>query len=322
MYKFLYIMSKIMQFVEKNEKLIFFILLMLYCLTLFSTYLFTTIPYSQGWGNYYADLVFSGKFPYRDFYYYLPPYNLILDCLLWMASFGHLILYQIYRLIERLIMIGLVYNLLCKITKPRYACIGTCVGTAMFVAIVYDLIGDYNQTCLLFTVILTALYFKYIENFNSKNITKQYVLLFFSGIIIGLSFLLKQPLFVAECLIFFPLLTASFIMNKKEGYFKSLGISLIGIIIPIGIASFILAINGAFIPFINQVYLGASGKGSIFNILFVLFRACIKYKYILLSIAILLFLFFKSKNTKDANEKKLNIILLLLIAVIFLVAFT
>ena len=39
-------------------------------------YFNNTYPISEGWGINYAELMFHGKVPYRDFYYYLPPLNL------------------------------------------------------------------------------------------------------------------------------------------------------------------------------------------------------------------------------------------------------
>lgn len=305
-------MKKIINFIKKHEKILFLSILTIFCIVFFSSYFFTTFPYSQGWGEFYADLVFDGKIPYKDFYYYLPPYNLILDCIFWKLSFGHFIIYCLFRFAERIVMIWLIYLLLCKIFKPRFACIGTCVGTAMFGATVFDIIGDYNQTSLLLSIVLTIIYFKYVENLNSS-LKKQYKYLFIAGIVIGLSFTLKQPLFVAESLIFFTLITLVFILNKKKNYIKSLGISILGIIIPIALISIILILNNAFIPFINQVYLGASGKGGISNILLVLIKACLKYKFILLSSSIILCMLLNNKNIKDKKYITLSSILLVMI---------
>lgn len=315
-------MKKIAYFIQKYEKTFFFVLLVVFCILFLSTYLFTTIPLTQGWGEFYVDIISSGKVPYKDFYYYIPPLNLIIDTIFWKLSFGHLIIYQIYRVIERLTMIGLLYSLLCKVTKPRYACLASCVGATMLSGVIWDIVGDYNQTCLLLTIILTTLYYKYAENFNSSQ-KKQYGLLFLAGLTIGISFLLKQPLFGVECLIFFPLITICFIIKHKKHYLKSLLISLLGIIIPISIASIVMVLNGSFIPFINQVYFGASGKGSIYNILMVVFTACFKYKYILISALFILYFYLKNKELNEKNSKEIKYlaltIFLVLASTIFLV---
>ena len=42
-----------------------------------------TFPISEGWNVNYVELIWHGKVPYRDFYYYLPPLNLLVDAVLW-----------------------------------------------------------------------------------------------------------------------------------------------------------------------------------------------------------------------------------------------
>ena len=46
---------------------------------LYSMLYINTMPVSEGWGIFYVEQLFQGKVPYRDFYYYLPPLNLVLD---------------------------------------------------------------------------------------------------------------------------------------------------------------------------------------------------------------------------------------------------
>ena len=38
-----------------------------------------TFPISEGWNVNYVELIWHGKVPYRDFYYYLPPLKLLVD---------------------------------------------------------------------------------------------------------------------------------------------------------------------------------------------------------------------------------------------------
>lgn len=314
------ILLTINNFINKYEKLLFLMIVLILCFFFFYSFSIHTIPYTQGWGNAYVDLVFSGKFPYRDFYYYLPPLNIIIDCILWPLSFGHMFLYFLWRLAERMLIIVLVYNLLCKVSKPRYACIGTFIGFIMFSATVYDLVGDYNQTAVLLTVIVSYIYCKYLECFNN-NQKGEYKYLLLSGIFIGLSFLHKQPLFVAQCIIYFIILTANFIMKHKSNYFKSLLITIAGILIPISIFSLILAVNGAFIPFIKQVYLVDSPKGGLVSIILSLIRICINYKYILFSAMIFILLYVEkyliSSKKENYDKKVIKRVIRLLVIIVF-----
>lgn len=315
---------KIVEFLEKHEKGIFLFLTMLFCSLYYLSYTIHNMPYTNGWGNAYADLIFAGQFPYRDFYYYLPPLNLIIDCILWGLSFGHLFIYVLFRFIERFIIIGLIYNLLCKFAKPRYVCIGVILGSFMFAATVYDLIGDYNQTTLLLAVLLTMVYIKYIdivENSNSINSKKEYIYLLLGGFVIGLSFLHKQTIFLAECVVFFIVLTVYFILNKKRNYIKSVLITLLGICIPITVASIILIANNAFFPFINQVYLNVDSKGSIFSFMTAIVVGCSEYRCLIITFLVTLFLFASKLFLNKPTQQNKIIKYLLLLSVIIFVLF-
>lgn len=296
--------NKILKFIEKHEQGFFLSIVLFFCSIYYISYTIHNVPYTQGWGNAYADLVFSGKFPYRDFYFYIPPLNLIIDCIFWKLSFGHLIVYVLFRFIERLVIIWLAYNLLCKLAKPRYVSVGVILGAFLLSATVYDIIGDYNQTTLLLTIILVNIYNKYMEIAQSAEFDKrEYKYLFLGGLIIGLSFLHKQTIFLAQCIVFFIILTIYFIINHKKQYIKSILITLAGILIPVAIALLIFAINGAAFQFLEQVYLNVDSKGSLASMLTLIFRLCLKWKYVILSIALTIYIYF-SKYFIKAKEKE------------------
>ena len=64
-----------------------------------------TFPISEGWNVNYVELIWHGKVPYRDFYYYLPPLNLLVDAVLWKLSFGSLLLYRLWWLLQPLLFL-------------------------------------------------------------------------------------------------------------------------------------------------------------------------------------------------------------------------
>ena len=299
--------AKALEYFEKNEKIFFGLIIATFSLLFYMSYTIHNIPYTAGWGNSYADMMIAGKMPYRDFYYYLPPGNLLIDLVLWKFSFGHIFIYTMYRVIERIIIILGMYNLLCKFSKPRYAAIGAMLGAIMLSAQHYDMIGDYNQTTLLLGIILTSIYVKYVEKANKSETTdkEQLKYLLLGGNIIGISFLVKQTIFLAEILIFFIALTIFFIMNRKKSYIKSIIITFLGILIPITIISVWLLINNAFIRFLEQVYLKVDSKGSVISILSSYVLICLTPKNILAVTSIILIsrikLFFKSKK-QEKND--------------------
>ena len=111
-----------------------------------SIYFANTMPITEGWNVNYAELVLHGKFPYRDFYYYLPPLNILIDVMLWKLSFGSLFIYRAWWLVQRIAIYELMFRLLCRYFN-RYAAFAACAFSAILcTASVYDLFGDYNQT--------------------------------------------------------------------------------------------------------------------------------------------------------------------------------
>lgn len=312
------IINNIDDYIDKHSRGIFLILIILFILCVSSTYIFTTFPLSSGWGQHYSNLMLSGKVPYKDFYYYLPPYNLLLDTVIWKLSCGHFIVYVLFRLVERVLIFSILFKLLCKFVKPKHAFISTICSYLLFIGTVYDLIGDYNQTMLLFAVLLTYSYIKFAEYFKTDN-KKQYRQLFISGLLIGLSFTLKQPLFLSEVLIFFPILTFIYIFNKRKDYFKSLAISVSGILIPIIITLGSLFLCGAAGQFMSQVYLGGSGKGGVSSLITVLIDCCINFKFLLISSFIIAYFYLRRKQVNvGLNDKEKNyLVILVLVSLVF-----
>ena len=84
----------------------------------------------------------------------------------------------------------------------------------------------------------------------------------------GLLFYSKQTYFVATFLVFFAALSYLCWTEKNRNYGWYLLYAAIGVLIPLGLLSAWLAINGAFIPFIEQVFLNVDSKGSIASLIF------------------------------------------------------
>lgn len=301
----------------KHEKLVFAIVLIGVSLVYFSFYLYRTIPYTEGWGLFYSGLIKDGKFPYRDFYYYLPPLNLILDSLLWDASFGKIIIYRIWRLLERELIIVIFYLLLTKVAKPRYAWIASFLGIILATATVYDLGGDYNQTCDLALILLCWSLVNWATSFHNNEERKEKRWLFLAGFIIGLSFLLKQTIFAAEVILFFVLLTV-LVIKKKKKYFPRVFTTVFGALVPVAITMIILLMNGAFKAFWEQVFIYTDSKGSFADILLAAPRIVLTKENILPALIFIgmFYLWFKIKHyglTIDLQRKASAIFVIVII---------
>lgn len=261
------------------------IVLLVLFISYFGVYWNRLIPYSEGWGINYAELISSGKVPYRDFYFYMPPLNLFIDWLFWKLSFHYIIIYRLWRCLERLVIGILLYKVLKKVTKPEYACIASFLGLVIEAATVYDLLGDYNQTSNLLILIMIKLLIDYIDIFSIDE-RKEKRKLFYCGIVLGLIFLLKQTVFLAVSVLYFGVLTYIFIVNRKRDYIRSVLAVAAGILVPIFLVFLYLWYNAAFVEFILQVYLDMDAKGSVLDILLAFPRAILNYKTIILTLAI------------------------------------
>ena len=133
-----------------------------------SIYFANTMPITEGWNVNYAELVLHGKFPYRDFYYYLPPLNILIDVMLWKLSFGSLFIYRAWWLVQRIAIYELMFRLLCRYFN-RYAAFAACAFSAILcTASVYDLFGDYNQTIPFLSVLLLYCVLGFAEAADKK----------------------------------------------------------------------------------------------------------------------------------------------------------
>lgn len=297
-----------------HEKLLFGILTVLMCALYCIGPMEHTIPWTEGWGEAYADLMDAGKFPYRDFYYYMPPADLLFTWVLWKISFRNLFIYSCYRLIERLLIFALMYYIIVKFSKPIVAALSTFIGCVVLSAVVYDLIGDYNQSALLYIEVLCILLIQYLQEYYSRS-KSSLIKLFCIGLCIGASFWLKQPLFISEALITFFILTAFFVRNSIPKYFKSLLTTISGILIPIGACFTVMLLKHALPEFINQVFLTNSKGNSLIDMFLVAFRYSLKWSYafFILILAFVGICVYKCNNCKLNKKSGFAIAVLLVI---------
>lgn len=230
-----------------------------------SLYFFNTFPISEGWNVNYAELFLHGKMPYRDFYYYLPPLSLLLDTILWKLSFGFLIVYRFWYLVQRIAIYLLLYRLLCRYFHWKYAAISCAIAEILCTAEVYDLFGDYNQTVSFLAVLLAYCAVEFVRAEVTRQKCKN---LFLAGIVLGLMFLCKQTIVVAAFLVYIVALIVHCAINKDKNFLRYVLVTAAGALVPIALVAMWLAANDALVPFIHQVFLSASGKGSILRIAF------------------------------------------------------
>lgn len=221
-----------------------------------------TFTLSEGWSRIWCGLISNGKIPYKDFYYYLPPLNLIFDLIFNKISSGYFIIYRLLRLIERVIVVEILF-LVLKRRLPVFYSLMACFLTVVFAcANPMDTGGDYNQTAQLFVVLWMAVLNKYVETDDKS----KWLYLLLSGVVLGGMFWVKQPVFVSSVLTFIVIALLFSVISKKIQIKYILYVCL-GIFIPIACLFVWLLFKGALRDFIYQVYLDSDSKGSLFRIL-------------------------------------------------------
>lgn len=270
-------------------------------------YFNNTYPISEGWGINYAELMFHGKIPYRDFYYYLPPLNLLIDAVFWKLSFGSLLVFRGWYLLQRIVLYVSLFRILRRYFDQNYAFVACALTSIIATADVYDLLGDYNQTVALLVV---PLMYAAIAFINSPQRMSKLLALAWAGVVIGLMFLTKQTIFAASFAIFFIALTVFCIINKDKDYLWYCLSVAIGVLIPLSIALIYLLCNGALVPFFEQVFLNVSGKGSVYNIF--IESVLIKLRHTnLWGVVLLAFALFTNKKQKSLSNALMLIAIVL-----------
>lgn len=277
-------------------------------------YFSNTFPLSEGWFVNYVELFLQGNVPYRDFYYFLPPFTLILDTVFWKLSFGMLIVFRGWYLAERILIYLLGYRFLCRHFNWKTATIACVISEILCTADSFDFFGDYNQNMILLAILLAyaASNFARAAEFKAK---KRY--LFQAGIVLGLLFLCKQTIVLASAIIYIIALSVHCVFHKDKNWGRYVASVALGAVIPIGIVSVYLLANNAFVPFIQQVFLSADGKGSFADIILGTPATTLQHR-LQWALALVLFLItlLSQKTLKSKNFQTLCSVLLIAVAVL------
>lgn len=281
-------------------------------------YLNRCYPVNEGWHIAYADLVTKGRVPYRDFYYYMPPLDIFLNCILWKFSGGFFLVFRILRMLERLLIFLLLYHELKNLVKPLYAWFSCLIGGIFLSANVYDLMGDYNQTVELLCVLLACIMIRFVHTKNEK---KKAVWMVTAGGILGLSFLHKQTLIVASGATLF-LFLIFYCYTQKESFAKRFAQAFAGLLIPVSFCICYLLKNHAWKQFLEQVFFSADSKGgSLFDIIIApLIEITKQHHLLIIACGIILYYFLTLGQNK--SDKKLNIFRIFTLLIVFLEIFS
>lgn len=247
-----------------NEKIVYGILLALAVIVYNFTWLNKTFTMSEGWSRVYISMMSEGKVPYRDFYYFLPPLNLLIDTIFWKLSFGYFFVFRLWRLAERILIIELMYHLVNKKLSCFLSAVVCFLGAIVSSANVYDLVGDYNQTVQLLIVLLVYCVVHYFDADNDRSKCKWMLL---AGVVGGCMVAVKQTVAVASVIVFGLLFLILAVCGKEKKLLRVIIQVSIGGAVPLAILGMYLLGTHSFSEFIYQVFQDTSSKGSLYDIL-------------------------------------------------------
>lgn len=262
--KYIFKISNKLSKFDKFYWIIPLLVILIYNMIFFNKYL----PLTEGWFSTYAWMLNHGQFPYKDFYFILPPFYLVLMSV-FTTIFGYSILYlRIFGILVILLMTYFLY-------KNLKIIFGTAIGSFVaIIGIIYYQSGsthiayDFLHFLTLFSLIQSYFLLKYINTLNSKtNVTLKWV--FWGGLFAGLAFLTKQSNgMMITAFSFAGLSLLSLSKGVKEAFKTSLSY-ISGFAVPVLLTVLWLFANSSFSQFINQVFLGgASAKGGMSAIFF------------------------------------------------------
>lgn len=247
------------------------VLTLLYHILFFNRF----FPIQEGWFNVYAHYVRSGCVPYRDFYFFLPPLYLLKITALLNIFGDAFITFRIYAVIERILLISLVYAVYLRFARPRTAFLAALLSLFMYAGASVDVIYSYYQTCMLLGVL--SLYFLVLA--LEREGRWQFIAL--SAAFAGLSFMCKQS---TGLFILLAVPAAILVAFRATGLRRSA--SLLAVYCGFAALSVVpfllwLGLSGALPPFVSQVFLGGvASKGSLVTMLFGFFKVLFSVKYL------------------------------------------
>lgn len=240
-----------------------------------------------GWNQFCARLMDDGKFPYRDYFYYLPPLYLWLARAIIKVTNGNFLLYRVYGIVERIVIQIIIFKILKRFFKMEHVWLASFLGELISCLSLFDGYGDYNQTKKLLIVLNVYFAVRFFESLEGKK-SKKICCLWMAalGCSLGLGVLCVQTglVYFATILI---VLAWYFISKKQRIGLAYIFDYVVSFSVPIIAASIYLYANGALGAFIDQIFLSGNSKGEVGSIILNFFKGFIKIDSLLLAAALI-----------------------------------
>lgn len=260
-------------------------------------------PITEGWFQDYSRYMMEGQIPYKDFYVPVPPGFIYLSTVL-RSFFGDtFIYYRIYGLIERIILVTIVYFILKKIYPDKIVFVAMLTGSVVYIANVQDIFYGYYQSSFLFSIIVLYIVIRMFDNYNLNSV---YYWSSVFGLFSVISFVFKQtiggllPIVLGIVFVFLTMRK-----NRRKTFLCGV-ISFFSAVSILAIIGYVLSLENALLPCIEQIFRGAQSKGNFSEIFFGFIPRLINNVHpIIVVICSLFFIIYAIyKNAFDNSVKK------------------
>jgi hypothetical protein len=247
---------------------------------------------SNGWFYFYGQQILHGNIPYRDFYLYVPPLHPLKFAALSVLFGDGLIVPRIAAVVERVLVALIVYCWLLRIFTIGPSFLGSLLGVIAFCSDQADALSLHHHDSVLWAVAAGLL--------ASFGISSQRPGAFVagSGFFAALCFLTKQTTGAGVSIVIPVILLCAL---KGPWTFRRVALLLLafaaGWAVPAGLIASWLSRNGAFAPFLEQVFIkGPTSKGPLWMVILRPFLTSIQYPIYLAYVSVALVLLFVARR--------------------------
>lgn len=252
----------------------------------------------DGWYNLYAQDIISGKIPYKDFHFLMPPVFLYVWTALQKIFGNYVIVSHCASMICKTILLSVIYHIFTRFYNVKISFIATIITLSVMITLIFDnCTFSYNEFVTLLVAILVVFCISFVEKFYQGSIRFKYVILiaFFNTLL----FFTKQTHGIIVP--FASIIILMSILAKKvtgKDFFKITLVYVLTSILTTGLVFLPIFKNFSPVNYIENVYVAASAKGSIGKIFHVPLSIVARYDYLwpLLVFGIIAFLIYIIKK--------------------------
>ena len=244
--------------IRKHSKLIYALVLVFLVSLFMLSYRRSFIFPQQGWWQYYAWRMTEGDVLYKDLYLFIPPYYAMMTALLYRLFDTSFIYYSVFVGFPfRMIALLLIYSVLCRKTKPVYACAAVFFGECFNESFLMYAIYDYNPIGTTISLILAFVMLQFYEAEGKRAERKA----FFAGLLCGILLMFKQTLGLGLSAVVVIMLFVLVIRQKRKNWLKIMLFYLFGCFDGLLPAIFYFMKYDCFRDFLHCIFQAGGAKG-------------------------------------------------------------